>query len=144
MKDKNNLTTYNVWSGTDYLKNTQNFSNGNGLKISSSNSFSSNGENSLKIIRDADSGFYLDMPSLSGVEGTLTFKCYIYSPESDITITFRTNNGEVSRTVFPSSNIFEEIILSCIIPDDYTYIFVRLLPRSKSISFIDNVKLIIP
>lgn len=47
VKDKNNLVSHNVWSGTDYKKNTEDLSPSN-VQISSTTEWGINGERSIK------------------------------------------------------------------------------------------------
>ena len=77
IKDKNNLISFNAWTGTDYLKNTNEFNN----HPLSSTEWSINGERSLKLTNTEDNyehystSYYQTLPT-----GTYIIQMKLYSP----------------------------------------------------------------
>lgn len=67
MKDTNNIETYNIWSGIDYNKNTNDFTTGTNVIINPTNIISINGENCLAVKRTNVNSFYIDTTCLTNV-----------------------------------------------------------------------------
>lgn len=102
VKDKNNLVDYNVWSGTDYLKNITGFTK----SPTSSTDWSSNGERSLKLTRTSDNyndyttESYFNLPA-----GNYLFECKLYSPNANGRLTLFLGSENVSIDFYKSSNV---------------------------------------
>ena len=146
MKDNNNIETYNIWSGTDYDKNTSGFTKGSNCQINTSNKFSINGENCLEIQRVGDTSFYVDTTRFTDLtaDKTITYECIVYSPNSDINIQLRCNGIAQTTIMVPSLIIPQKVSLSCKIPVDNTgYTCLRFLPTSKNSCFIDDITCIV-
>ena len=67
VKDKDNLAEFNIWSGTDYLNNTDGVHSGHIQKLSSSSDFSVNGNNSFKINFDETGFLYINFININVV-----------------------------------------------------------------------------
>ena len=147
MKDNNNLLSFNVWSGGDYKQSTDGFISSN-CKLTTSNKFSINGENSLKIttqIRDdwplADTNRIYDKLS-----GNITAELKIYAPEGDMLIILfaYSPNKDIARIIVPKNDNIQSIKLTGDIPIDYNYLTIRLFPRTSDVPFyIDDLSLTI-
>lgn len=146
MKDTNNIETYNIWSGTDYNKNTNDFTTGTNAIITSTNNIAINGENSLAAKRTNVNSCNIDTTHLTNVTvgKIITYKCKIYTPDMDVALRIRGANATIVNTVAPASDNIQEIMLSCIIPDNYSYMCMRMLPQADDETFfVDDINCII-
>lgn len=86
MKDKTNLLSYNQWSATDYLNNTNDFTyDPLVIKAEQNNQFSTIGENSLKIT-------LLSTTSSTGKRVRIYCEDKLISKTLNLTCNIKTNN----------------------------------------------------
>lgn len=147
MKDTNNLESYNVWSGTDYNKNTNDFVKGSSsIQLTSSNLWSINGENSLQIQRLGTGNYILDTSHLTDVTAgkTITYSCKIYSPDINVNIRLRGKGTNLTSVTAYASDKVQNIIVSATIPEDYDYMCLRFLPTVEGhVCYIDDISCIV-
>lgn len=150
MKDKNNVLTYNQWSGTDYLNNTTEFirSSGNVL-IELSNEWSVNGENSLKITKLLTSSYWIQARYYSTIiNEELTGKLTIKTKQSNVRIYL----VEILNSSFINSNSVTipnntvapvEILLNSGENNTAFALHVEILGDINNTCFIDNLELFV-
>ena len=142
VKDKNNLLTFNQWTCTDYLKNTEGFSNSPACGIESSTEYAVNGERSLKITKLDDRNSYTRITyNKPLIEKTITFSGTINTKGNmNITIFEMYNNVDinVSRINIPSGVTQEfAVSLTTSAQNDY-FIFQALITDD---TYWDNLQL---
>lgn len=138
VKDKNNLWNHNVWSGTDYTHNTNDFTKNENL--TSSTEWSYNGKRSLKLTRRTEehNGYttehYTDLP-----KGDYLFTLKIYSPiNTGGSITLFCSEGNVTAQ-YPKNEDTQTISISV---TDKTVIGFRIsLYSSLQSVWIDDIKI---
>ena len=146
MKDTNNLLDYNVWSGTDYANDiTGIYINGNAT-AESNNTFSVNGESSLKITNtDVSRWNSVDLFRISSPKRVVSGKFRIYNPECDVVVNlFHTTEGVlISQVTVPQNKVPREISISGDTSNISGYISIRIFPRdiNNSPVYIDDVSL---
>lgn len=136
IKDKLNLLNYNIWSGTDYLKNITGFTK----NPTSSTEWSINGERSLKLTRVAEN--YNDYiteitPNLPVGNYLLTFK--LYAPNTNGQITVFTNAETL--TVGYAKNNNPQTISITIIDNTINMMRISIYVSLESI-YLDNLSII--
>lgn len=145
MKDNNNLCDYNVWSGTDYNKNTQSYYNTSACNINSNNNFSINGEHSINFSTNESSSWpYLDCGRISGISGKITAELTVYAPKGYIRAVLYANpNENIVITDVYQNDKPQKIVLSGDIPANYQYLTVRLFPRNDNVTYyVDDITFI--
>lgn len=145
VKDKENLLPFNVWSGTEYLKNTNNFTYTN-LTINSSKEWSSKGEYSLQITASLDS--YARVEFINNIP-TLKDETYVGSidifnnSKNNIALRFVENITGITQDVsIPSSNSMQTISITRTILSDSTDLRFQLIFRNAMTVYVDNILLI--
>ena len=140
IKDKDNLVNYNAWSGTDFLKNANGFTNA--ICIESSNEWNSNGDCSLKLIRKSGTyNEYSTLYNISLAKNNYIFSCRLYSPQAIGEIIIVSNEGNI-HTSYPSNNQFQLITITVTNQSIGNIRFVNWGNIGDSV-YIDDVKLII-
>lgn len=111
MKDNNNLLSYNIWSGSEYYRNTSEIIP-NGLTITPSSEFATIGENSFKIIRTG-TNYYLTIYITNLLTNNKTYTAYIdvYSPTTSGSITLRDSAG-TNNISYSAINSVQTVSLS--------------------------------
>ena len=137
MKDTNNLLDYNIWSGTDYNNDITGFNK----TPTSSNEYSSIGENSLKLTRTTDdyNNYTTEhMKSLPSNNYRLTVD--VYSPKATGRIVIFIGDDNQVMTNFGSSPNVQSILLQA---DNTNFRGFRLLNDTKGQSiWLDNISLV--
>lgn len=138
MKDINNKVDYNVWSGTEYLKNTNSFLNYNNSIIYSTNEWSEIGESSLKIIRTDTSKMTSAITRILNLTGTNTINTSlrIYSENNPAQIALY--DGDIYTSVIIPKSTEKFISLSKTITSDHINLQIGLYDI-KDYCFIDNI-----
>lgn len=137
MKDTNNLLDYNIWSGTEYTHDITGFSK----TPTSSNEYSSIGENSLKLTRTTDdyNNYTTEhMNSLPSNNYRLTVD--VYSPKSGGNLVMFTGDTDQVNVLFnPSPNV-QSLSLQA---NNTNFRGFRLLNYTKGQSiWLDNISLV--
>lgn len=138
MKDTNNLLDYNIWSGTDYNNDITGFNK----TPTSSNEYSSIGENSLKLTRTTDdyNNYSTEhMKSLPSNNYRLTVD--VYSPKTSGNLVMFTGDADQVNVLFnPSPNV-QSLSLQA---NNTNFRGIRLLNYTKGQSiWLDNISLVI-
>ena len=152
VKDNSNLIeSYNVWSGTDYSKNTNDYQRGAGATIESSNEYCSIGDHSLKITRTAESsqwaGFVNDFEL---ADETIQLTGMIKTSKDNATsikLTERNSQSEAVQTVsvaIPKDSI-QEFSLSLTTHENCESIFCQIISNDSigTSVYLDNFELTI-
>lgn len=147
MKDKTNLLSFNVWSGTEYSNNNSNLTfDGTKFNLKTSNDFSSNGECSLKIISTQDPTYnYIRLYTGSTVTGeTYNGSIHILNktiPKLTLRIIENNTNLMTDVIIVKSDNI-QEINVSRLVNDSnisFSLIYGANIP--SGVVYIDNIRL---
>lgn len=143
IKDKDNFLTHNQWTCTDYLKNTNGFTNSIYCSIVSTIDYYSNGERSLKIIKTGDGGAYARINFTGDIlEKTITLIGIIKnnSLTSSISLFEMYDNGIINQvTVGVPANILQEVSLSLTTTNQNDYLIIQFLVYDEA--FIDDLQL---
>lgn len=141
VKDTENILDYNIWSGGDYLKNTNGFTIANGSLARTTN-YSSNGESSIYLLRlQGNSYVSFSVPlSDSDIGKTITFKVDVYSPNDSAQLQI-SHNSQYESSTCNSNSEFQTITLSrTIVNSDSLYCIIKL---NEIDCYIDNLSITI-
>lgn len=129
------MVSFNVWSGTDYTKDTTDFNN---TCIESSTDWSYTGERSLKLTRVQDSyNYYTTSFDVSLPKSDYHFSCRLYAPYSNGQVIV-TGDANVS-TNFSSNKNVQLISVSL---SNQPIVSVRFVNWSANTSiFIDEISI---
>ena len=109
VKDKSNLLDYNLWSGTDYLKNITGFTK----HPTSSTEWSVNGERSLKLTRTSDqyndytTEWFQSIPT-----GNYLVTLKLYAPNTNGQASLFVGANESIHVGYSKSNTVQNISIS--------------------------------
>lgn len=138
MKDNNNVLDYNCWSGTEYNKNTNQFSF-IGTSGISSNEWSNVGDTSLKVSTPSIAQAF-DIQHMTVNSGkTVTISFAMYNPSIQVRAAIRTNTGALSTVTIPASNEVKVITLSALISSSYDWVTLRCFLDQVGSCFIDDI-----
>lgn len=100
-----------MWSGTDYLKNTNEFTHPD--NIASSTDWSYNGQRSLKLTRRSESyNDYITTSSLPTPKGDYIFSCKVYSPSANGRVSVFLEDKDAVVVGYVISNDIQSINIS--------------------------------
>lgn len=144
MKDTTNLLDYNVWAGTDYLNNTKGFNKNTMNKIEVSNTFSSIGENSLKVISTDNTTKNVRIVEIEGCQSSETYTItldIINKTSSSAKLRLFQNEGSYYQEVYiPISDNLQTITLSLAMTQNSNLRAMVLLYESCYV-YLDNIQL---
>ena len=144
MKDTTNLLGYNVWAGTDYLNNTSGFNKNTMNKIEVSNTFSSIGENSLKVISTDNTSKNVRIVEIEGCQSGETYTIIldiINKTSSSAKLRLYQNEGPYYQEVsIPISDNLQTITLSLSMTRNSNLRAMVLLSESCYV-YLDNIQL---
>ena len=144
MKDTTNLLDYNVWAGTDYLNNTSGFNKNTMNKIEVSNTFSSIGENSLKVISTDNTSKNVRIVEIEGCQSGETYTIIldiINKTSSSAKLRLYQNEGPYYQEVsIPISDNLQTITLSLSMTRNSNLRAMVLLSESCYV-YLDNIQL---
>lgn len=132
---------YNVWSCGEYNQNTTGFEGRLDAIRQVSNTFSSIGENSLKVIRKNELYGTSCQTRLSNLTGTnnITATMVVYSPNNPVQINL--NNGSTLTSVTcPASSTVSIVSLSAVVDSEYVDLRI-FLDQPDYFVFIDNINI---
>lgn len=132
---------YNVWSCGEYNQNTTGFEGRLDAIRQVSSSFSSIGENSLKVIRKNELYGTSCQTRLSNLTGTnnITATMVVYSPNNPVQINL--NNGSTLTSVTcPASSTVSIVSLSAVVDSEYVDLRI-FLDQPDYFVFIDNINI---
>lgn len=118
VKDKDNLFSYNVWSGTDYLKNSADFFSTTSGLLFSSTDWSINGDRCVKAVNSLSNSISCKIDNTDVVENdTVSFKFKIINNTGDTVyaqiLQQNSDNTETQVIVsIPSSNNVQDIFIT--------------------------------
>lgn len=141
MKDTNNLYNYNVWSGTEYNNNIDDFDKTENIQLTPSNDFSSIGENSLKITC-AQTYDFIELQKITGpTEGkTFTVSLVIYNPDVSVRCRLKSdNNSNITTITVPPSDNSKKVSVAGVIPSNYGNMGLRMYIDGVGSVYIDDV-----
>ena len=145
VKDKENLLPFNVWSGTEYLKNTNGFTASN-LTMDSSKEWSSNGDYSLQVTtlinNYARVEFIDNIPALKDETYVGSVDIFNNSNNNIILRFVENTNILVQDIIIPSSNSMQTISITRTIISDSTNLRFQLVFRNAMTIYVDNISLI--
>ena len=149
MKDTLNLLTHNQWSGTEYLSDITGFAvyNSSNVLRETSNIWSENGENSLKITKLKENSFWVRAYSQNEIHcKTITGEVTIRTTNSSVKVyLLEIQNGITIQgsTVTVPANTVANINLSLFSGDANTSvaIHVGIVGDVGDICYIDNLQL---
>ena len=143
IKDKSNLINYNIWSGTDYLKNTTGTSTSPTIQLSSSTDWSYNSDRSLKITGTVESyavtvlGEILDIETDAQMTGTIHI---LNNSSFNAQLRFHEVEGNVYNTVeIPSNPNSQEITVTRTKTSNAKTVQLNLILRNPSSVYVDDV-----
>ena len=144
VKDKNNLVNHNIWSGTDYLKNTSGIVTSPTITKSSTTEWSSNSERSLKLEGSVESYAAASLEELTGLEigAELTATVSVLNNHSsNAQLRFMELEGnEFNSVEIPSSSDVQEISISRTKSTDSATVQLLLVLRNPITVYVDNVR----
>ena len=141
MKDNNNLYNYNVWSGTEYNNNTDDFDKTYNIQLTPSNDFSSIGENSLKITC-AQANEFMELQKITGLtEGkTFTISLFMYNPTVSVRCRLKSdNNSNITTITVPPSDNSKHVSVTGVIPVNYGNMGLRMFIDGIGSVYVDNI-----
>ena len=149
VKDKNNLYSYNIWSGTDLNKSIQyqtEYTTGRDITVTSSNEYSNTGDYSIKLISNENSAWVrFKLQEISQYVGkTLTVSAMIYSPLTTlgVSLTFFDSNNNVIKTASATVNSntqFTIVSLNDTVTEDTSYVMFYLTPSTSTAIYVDDI-----
>lgn len=147
IKDKLNLVNHNMWSGTDYLSNTNNINTfSETITISSSTEFSVNGERSIKAITTSSTNGVqvVQTPPIPAEIGkTYLAELYIYNPNNPTAIRILESGSTLFSTVeLPINLNWEKVTISRTIQSSESFALM-IFSRLPNTFYIDQVNIII-
>lgn len=149
VKDNDNLFNHNLWSGTDLNKslsyNTE-YITGHVVTVSSSNSFSTNGDYSIELNPSETAWVRFPIPCASGdLSKIVTASVDIYSPNANcmVYLLFMDDKNNTIKTVATTAHqndSFTPTTLSNEIVDNTSKIWFNFqLNSSNTIVYLDNL-----
>ena len=141
MKDNNNLYNYNVWSGTEYNNNTDDFNKTDNIQLTPSNDFSSIGENSLKITC-VQANEFMELQKITGLtEGkTFTISLVMYNPTVSVRCRLKSdNNSNITTITVPPSDNSKHVSVTGVIPVNYGNMGLRMFIDGIGSVYVDNI-----
>ena len=149
VKDKNNLYSYNIWSGTDLNKSIQyqtEYTTGRDITVTSSNEYSNTGDYSIKLISNENNAWVrFKLQEISQYVGnTLTVSAMIYSPLTTlgVNLTFFDSNNNVIKTASATVNSntqFTIVSLNDTVTEDTSYVMFYLTPSTSTAIYVDDI-----
>ncbi|MBQ2653097.1 MAG: Ig-like domain-containing protein [Methanobrevibacter sp.] len=143
IKDKDNFLTHNQWTCTDYLKNTNGFTNSIYCQILSTTDYYSNGERSLKIIKTGDGAAYARIKFTGDIlEKTITLRGILKNNSLTSSISlFEMYDNEIINhaTVGVPANFLQEVSLSLTTTNQNDYLIIQFLVYDEAV--IDDLQL---
>lgn len=141
MKDNNNLSDFNTWSGTEYNNNFEGFDKTQHIQLIPSKEWSNIGENSLKIFCTSVADF-IETPKFTGlnVGDTFTFSLVIYNPIAQVRCRLKSsNNSNITTITVPPSDNSKKISVTGVIPSNYGYMGLRMFIDGIGSCYIDDI-----
>ena len=148
VKDKDNLASYNQWSGGQYLNNTTGFEIRMGGILSVSNEYPTIGTTSIKASPDNNNKCSVDtvhVISASDIGKKIIFYFDLYSTNTIILsvyyrLTSNTGQGVVTSTISAPGNMVNHMILTLdeILENTYSVSF-RASSNKQQPIYIDNI-----
>lgn len=143
IKDKTNLINYNIWSGTDYLKNTTGTYASPTIQLSSSTDWSYNSDRSLKITGTTASyavttlGEILDIEKAAQMTGTIHI---LNNSSFNAQLRFHEVEENMYNTVeIPSNSKPQEISVTRTKTSNSKTVQLLLILRNPSSVYVDDV-----
>ena len=144
IKDKLNLINYNMWSGTDYLLNTNDINTfSETITIDSSTEFSVNGNRSIKTVTTSSTNGIqvVHTPHIPAEIGeTYTAELYVYNPNNPIAIRILESTNVYSTVEVPINSNWEKLTISRTIQSGATVVLM-IFSRLPNTFYIDQVTL---
>lgn len=134
VKDKDNLLDSNIWSGTDYLKNTNGFLHHPDITIESSTEWSNNGERSLKV----NGNDWVRHTPIDDADGTYTASLNVYSEYNIRVVFYNTSSNLAVLNIPPNTTETSTISLTCT-DTFYLNIFPYPRPTNDVSYYLDNI-----
>ena len=133
------MLPYNVWSGSEYLKNRDGFYKDASINIMPSNIWSDIGETSLKIY--GPSNKYVDITRLTNLTAgdTITVSLIIYNPTTNCRCSIRSDEEPLITVQVPKSKKQQKVTISTIIPENISWITLRTFLNDDGEIYMDNI-----
>lgn len=138
---------YNLWSGSDYSKKVDGIASINdGLIITSSSDYTTNGALSYKLTNTASGGKSVRWDNINrtlsaGATIKLTADLLVNNTRSVLYITARDNSNKVMQRYVMAykKNQFQTISVELTLDQDYDYLQVTVMLVDEGITYLDNV-----
>lgn len=134
------MVSFNVWSGSDYLKNVNDiYAN---MELSSTEFWASNGNRSIQITSNTTGYQAATLCEITAnINETYTGKLDILNPTSDVYLRLiEVESSQYTDVTISSSNVAQESVISKQVTGSGTFRFL-LITRSSLTCYIDNVRL---
>ncbi len=139
VKDKNNMFNFDVWLGSSFSKDVNNFDMFQVQSISSSNEWADIGDRSIKVICDGKNNYQALVTPKQKVNENDVVSAFVtvYNPEADITVRlFEPTAGSFSDIIVKKSSVPKRINITKTALTNIMQLLI--ISRVKQTFYVDN------